>query len=71
MEGSQDVRKRTNSRRRLLYRLLGGRLVLRPITHYKIPKRTSKIPCVISGGSQLLIESPRPLGLVLGKLLEN
>ena len=30
MEGSQAVQKRTNSRRRLLYRLLGGRLVLRP-----------------------------------------
>ena len=27
MEGSQAVRKRTNSRRKLLYRLLGGRLV--------------------------------------------
>ena len=31
MEGSQAVRKRTNSRRKLLYRLLGGRLVLGPI----------------------------------------
>ena len=28
MEGSQAVRKHTNSRRKLLYRLLGGRLVL-------------------------------------------
>ena len=28
MEGSQAVRKRTNSRRKLLYRLLGGGLVL-------------------------------------------
>ena len=71
IEGSQAVRKRTNSRRRLLYRLLGGRLVLGPITHYKIPKRTGEIPRVIGGGSQLLVESPRPLGLVLGKLLEN
>ena len=31
IEGSQAVRKRTNSRRKLLYRLLGGRLVLGPI----------------------------------------
>ena len=35
MEGSQAVRKRTNSRRELLYRLLGGRLVLRLIAYYK------------------------------------
>ena len=56
MEGSQAVQKRTNSRRRLLYRLLGGRLVLGP--HYKIPKRTGEIPCVIGGGSQLLVKSP-------------
>ena len=58
MEGSQAVQKRTNSRRKLLYRLLGGGLALRPITHYKISKRTSKIPCIIGGGSQLLVESP-------------
>jgi hypothetical protein len=51
MEGSQAVRKRTNSRRRLLYRLLGGRLVLRLITYYKISKRTSEIPRVIGGSS--------------------
>jgi hypothetical protein len=64
MEGSQAMRKRTNSRRRLLYRLLGGRLVLRLITYYKIPKRTGETPRVISGGSQLLVESPGPSGLV-------
>jgi len=29
IKGSQAVRKRTNSRRKLLYRLLGGKLVLR------------------------------------------
>ena len=58
MEGSQAVRKRTNSRRRLLYRPLGGGLVLRPITHYKISKRTGVIPRIIGGGSQLLVESP-------------
>jgi len=29
IKGSQAVRKRTNSRRKLLYRLLGGRLALR------------------------------------------
>ena len=63
MEGSQAVRKRTNSRRRLLYRLLGGRLVLRLITYYKISERTSEIPRVMGGSSQLLMESPRPLGL--------
>ena len=51
IEGSQAVQKRTNSRRELLYRLLGGRLVLRLITYYKIPERTSKIPRIISGGS--------------------
>ena len=58
IEGSQAVRKRTNSRRKLLYRPLGGGLALRPITHYKISKRTGEIPYIISGGSQLLIESP-------------
>jgi hypothetical protein len=47
MEGSQAVRKRTNSRRRLLYRLLGGRLVLGLITHYKIPKRMVKFPVLL------------------------
>ena len=57
MEGSQAVRKHTNSRRRLLYRLLGGRLVL-GLTHYKISKRTGEIPRIIGGGSQLLVESP-------------
>ena len=41
MEGSQAVQKYTNSRRRLLYRLLGGRLVL-GLAHYKIPKRMVK-----------------------------
>ena len=59
MEGSQAVRKRTNSRRRLLYRLLGGRLVLRLIAYYKIPERTGETPRVIGGGSQLLMESPK------------
>ena len=47
MEGSQAVRKHTNSRRRLLYRLLGGRLVLGLITHYKIPKRIVKFPVLL------------------------
>jgi len=42
--------------RRLLYRLLGGRLILRLITYYKIPERTGEIPRVIGGGSQLLVE---------------
>ena len=51
IKGSQAVQKRTNSKRELLYRLLGGRLVYRPKTHYKIPKRTSEIPCVISSSS--------------------
>ena len=51
IEGSQAVQKRTNSRRKLLYRPLGGGLVLRPITHYKISKRTGEIPCIISSGS--------------------
>jgi len=51
MEGSQAVQKRTNSRRELLYRLLGGRLVLRLTTYYKIPERTGEIPRVIGGGS--------------------
>ena len=44
IKGSQAVRKRTNSRRRLLYRLLGGRLVLRLMTRYKISKRMVKFP---------------------------
>jgi len=44
IEGSQAVRKRINSRRRLLYRLLGGRLVLGLITRYKISKRMVKFP---------------------------
>ena len=47
MEGSQAVQKHTNSRRRLLYRLLGGRLVLGLITHYKIPKRIVKFPVLL------------------------
>ena len=51
IEGSQAVQKRTNSKRKLLYRLLGGGLALRPITHYKISKRTSEIPCIISNSS--------------------
>ena len=51
MEGSQAVRKRINSRRELLYRLLGGRLVLRLITYYKIFERTGEIPCIIGGGA--------------------
>ena len=42
MEGSQAVQKHINSRRRLLYRLLGGGLVFRLITHYKILKRIVK-----------------------------
>ena len=46
IEGSQAMQKRTNSGRKLLYRLLGGRL-----TNYKISKRTGEIPCVIGGGS--------------------
>ena len=33
-------------------------------SHYKILKRTSEIPYVIGGSSQLLVESHRPLGLV-------
>ena len=51
MEGSQAVRKRTNSRRELLYRLLGGRLVLRPIAYYKILERTGENPRTIGGGA--------------------
>ena len=47
IEGSQAVRKRTNSRRRLLYRLLGDRLVLRQITYYKISKRMVKFPMLL------------------------
>ena len=58
IESSQAVRKRTNSKKKLLYRLLGGGLALGPITHYKISKRTSKIPYIIGSGSQLLMESP-------------
>ena len=58
------MRKYTNSRRKLLYRPLGGGLALGPITHYKISTRTGEIPRIIGGGSQLLIESHRPLGLV-------
>ena len=40
-------------------------------SHYKISKRTGEIPRVIGGSSQLLVESPRPLGLDKGKLLKN
>ena len=47
MEGSQAVRKHTNFRRRLLYRLLGGRLILRRITYYKISKRMVKFPVLL------------------------
>jgi len=51
MESSQAVRKRTNSRKKLLYRPLGGGLVLGLITHYKISKRTGEIPRTSSGSS--------------------
>jgi len=40
-------------------------------SHYKIAKRTGKNFYIIGGGSQLLVESPRPLGLDKGKLLKN
>ena len=61
MEGSQAVQKRTNSRRELLYRLLGGRLVLRLIAYYKIPERTGEIPRAIGGGAaNCLWKAPGP-----------
>jgi hypothetical protein len=61
MEGSQAVRKRTNSRRELLYRLLGGRLVLRLIAYYKILERTGEIPRAIGGGAaNCLWKAPGP-----------
>ena len=47
IEGSQAVQKYTNFKRKFLYRLLGGRLVLRLITHYKIPKRIIKFPILL------------------------
>ena len=40
-------------------------------SHYKIPERTGEIPRVISGGSQLLVESPGPLGLVRESYLKT
>ena len=43
MEGSQAVRKHTNSRRRLLYRLLGGRLV----HTIRYPKELVKFPVLL------------------------
>ena len=61
MEGSQAVQKRTNSRRELLYRLLGGRLVLRLIAYYKILERTGEIPRAIGGGAaNCLWKAPGP-----------
>ena len=36
----------------------------------RYPKELVRIP-VLGGSSQLLVESPRPLGLEMGKLLEN
>ena len=48
MEGSQAVRKRTNSRRELLYGLLGGRLVhgpIKPIIRY--PKELVEFPVLL------------------------
>ena len=58
------MRKRTNSRRRLLYRLLGGRLlggrlVLGP-THYKIPKRMVKFPVILVVAANCLWNAPGP-----------
>jgi len=44
------MQKRINFRRKLLYRLLGGKLI-----DYKISKRTSEIPYVINSSSQLLM----------------
>ena len=40
-------------------------------SHYKIPERTGEIPRVIGGGSQLLMESPGPLGLVRENYLKT
>ena len=44
IEGSQAVQKHTNSRRRLLYRLLGGRLVLGPKPIIRYPRELVKFP---------------------------
>jgi hypothetical protein len=60
MEGSQAVRKRTNSRRELLYRLLGGRLVYGPIARYKIPKRTVKFPVLLVVAANCLWKATGP-----------
>ena len=42
IKGSQAVQKHTNFKRKLLYKLLGGRLVFKLITYYKIPKKIKK-----------------------------
>ena len=62
MEGSQAVRKRTNSGRKLLYRLLGGGLVLgliKPIIRY--PKELVKPPVkVVAANCLWKALRPRP-----------
>ena len=56
MEGSQAVRKRTNSRRELLYRLLGGRLV----HTIRYPKELVKFPVLLVVAANCLWKAPRP-----------
>ena len=48
IEGSQAVQKHTNSRKELLYNLLGGRLIYRPIKPIiKYPKELVKFPMLL------------------------
>ena len=61
MEGSQAIQKHTNSKKRLLYRLLRGGLVLGLITHYKIPKRMDLLPpSRILKSEVVLLPAPSP-----------
>ena len=55
IEGSQAVRKRTNSRRELLYRLLGGRLVF-----IRYPRELVKFPVLLVVAANCLWKAPSP-----------
>ena len=66
IEGSQAVQKRTNSKRELLYRLLGGRLVYT----IRYPKELVKFPVLLVVAANCLWKATglRPSK---GKLPEN
>ena len=57
------MQKRTNFRRELLYRLLGGRLV----HTIRYPRELVKLPVLLVVAANCLWKALRPLGLSIGK----